>query len=602
MSILLQISNLQKSYDQKPLFDGLSLSVESNQHIAVVGRNGAGKSTLFKILMDEITPDAGDVQVYESTRIGYLRQQEEDLDMTQKVIDYLLQVSSKQPWECAKMASKFDIKGEQLEQQIGSFSGGFQMRIKLIGMLLKDPNLLLLDEPTNYLDLSTLLLLEQFLQTFQGSFLLISHDREFLRSTCKQTLEIANGKAVYFPGALDLYLEHKATQEEFTRRYNKKIAREKRHLQSFVDRFRYKASKASQAQSKLKQLHKLKAMEIEMQLASASIFLPVVEKTKGEALVISDAAIGYKNKTIAEDVGFSINRGEHVAIVGDNGQGKTTLLKTLAGVLTLLDGKLRIHSKISLGYYAQHVPDMLDPKDTVDGHLIRMAKGSVTDEQVFKMAGDFLFHGDDLKKTVSVLSGGEKARLCLAGLLLQKHDMLLLDEPTNHLDFETVDALAEAFSRSNATILFVSHDRAFVGSVATSIIEVGDGKVLRSFHDYDNYVYHLKKRLHVQEKKQVHSPEGVQNNDKEMRKFLYDEQKRIKKAIMTCELEISENEKKRQELFAWFEKNSTKYSADKTQELGMVQEDLADGEKQWIALQEELDSTQKNLTQLQKNG
>ncbi|MCB9798546.1 ATP-binding cassette domain-containing protein [Candidatus Nomurabacteria bacterium] len=598
MSILLQISNLQKAYHQRPLFDGLSLSVENNQHIAVIGRNGAGKSTLFKIIMGEITPEDGEVQVYDKTRIGYIKQQEEDLDLSESVIDYLMEVSGKPSWECAKMAGTFDLKGDQLDRNIGSFSGGYHMRVKLLGMLLQDPNLLLLDEPTNYLDLSALLLLEQFLQNFRGSFLLISHDREFLRRSCDKTLEISRGKALYFPGPLETYLEHKATQEEFTRRYNKKIAREKRHLQSFVDRFRYQATKASQAQSKLKQIHKLKELEVQASLATASIVLPAVEQVKGEAMSITDGAIGYGESVIAKDVTFSVDRGEHIAIVGDNGQGKTTLLKTLAGAIPLLGGSMRMHHKISMGYYAQHVPDMLDPKDTVEGHLLRVGGGYLTDQQVYKMAGDFLFRDDDLKKTVAVLSGGEKARLSLAGLLLQKHDLLLLDEPTNHLDFETVDALAQALSQSNMTILFVSHDRAFVGKIASSVIEVEGGKVRRTYHDYDNYVYHLKKKLHVDEKG-TFEVQNKEKSEKEMRRDLYQEIKDAKKSLLTCEREMSEAEKQKQELFAWFEKNATQYNAQKSKELEEVESAIAHLEKQWVELQGEIEGKEQELFALQ---
>ena len=572
------------------------LSVEEKKHIGVVGRNGAGKSTLFKIIMGEETAESGEVQIHADTRIGYLRQQEDDLDLSQTVIDHLTQKSGKEVWECAKMAGQFDLKNEQLEQSIGSFSGGYQMRVKLIAMLLNDPNLLLLDEPTNYLDLSTLLLLETFLQKFNGSFLLITHDREFLKRTCDQTLEIAQGKATYYPQPLEAYLAHKVTQAEFARRYNKKIAKEQRHLQDFVDRFRYKASKASQAQSKLKQLNKLRTMSIDTALGTAKILLPQVEEIKGEALSLIDVAIGYDEKKVAEDIHFTVERGEHVAIVGDNGQGKTTLLKTIAGALPALGGQVKMHHKIRMGYYAQHVPAMLNGKDTVESHLIHCAGSGVPDEQVLRMASNFLFRDHDLKKSISVLSGGEKARLCLAGLLLQKHDLLLLDEPTNHLDFETVEALADALAKSNTTILFVSHDRTFVSGIATSVIEVGGGQVKRSYHDYDNYIYHLKKQLAIREEVVVHKTS--ESEKKEARKATHEALKEQKKLLQKIELEISELEKKKQELLDWFLNNSTSFSRIKQDELDSVQYELDSVEREWLEVQSEVEKLEERLGRL----
>jgi ATP-binding cassette, subfamily F, member 3 len=599
MPILLQVHNLKKSYDIEPLFDDLVLSVEEKKHIGLVGRNGAGKSTLFKIIMGEEVAESGEVQIHPDTRIGYLRQQNTDLDFSKSVMDYLVLSSGKESWECAKMAGQFDLKNEQLEQTIGSFSGGYQIRVKLVAMLLDDPNLLLLDEPTNYLDLSTLLLLETFLRQFNGSFLLITHDREFLKRTCDNTLEIEQGKATYYPQPLEAYLAHKVTQAEFARRYNKKIAKEQRHLQDFVDRFRYKASKASQAQSKLKQLNKLRTMSINTALGTASIILPQVEEIKGEALSLTGVSMGYSDKIVAEDIHFSVQRGEHVAIVGDNGQGKTTLLKTIAGALPELAGNIKMHHRIRMGYYAQHVPEMLNSKDTVESHLIHSAGTGVPDEQVLKMASNFLFRDHDLKKSISVLSGGEKARLCLAGLLLQNHDMLLLDEPTNHLDFETVEALAAALAKSHMTILFVSHDRTFVSSIATSVIEVGGEEVRRSFHDYDNYIYHLKRKLAIREEL-VEAEKTPESEKKEARRVAHEALKEQKKLLQKTELDISELEKKKQELFDWFEENSTSFSRIKQDELDSVQYELDAAEREWLGVQGSVEELEDKLTMLRE--
>lgn len=587
----LQLQQLQKSYGNKRLFRDLTLAIGEQQHIAVIGRNGAGKSTLFKAIVGEESIESGSVHFYEDTRLAYLRQQDNVLPQEQTVIDYLLSHSDKPQWDCAKAAAQFEISQTDLEQPIGSFSGGYQMRIQLVSLLLTEPNLLLLDEPTNFLDLSTLLLLERCLKTFSGSFLVISHDREFLERTCEQTVEIAQGKAHFFPGPVSEYLKHKSLKRETTIRYNKKIAKEQRHLQAFVDRFRYKSSKASQAQSKLKQLNKLQTIDLDDPLHAATIMLPKIASKKGEALSIKDVSIGYKEKTVASHITFSVPRGEHIGIVGDNGQGKTTLLKTIAGAIDPLEGSIRFGRDISVGYYAQHLADMLDPQSTIEAYLQEKASHTISPEEVFRMAGNFLFHGDDLKKSISVLSGGEKARLCLAGLLLEPYELLLLDEPTNHLDVETVEALSTSLKHSQATIVFVSHDRTFVRTVADSIVEVHQGKVFRSHHDYDNYLYHLKETLHIPLADKVAKPKTSTQTtitDKEQRKLLYEQRKTCVKTIQDIEHGLMEKEKEEQELFSWFEAHPTEYSSKKQETLKAVQEEKSALEIQWVEAHEEL--------------
>lgn len=595
MAMLLQVQQLTKSFGNKRLFDSLTLAVHDNQHLGVVGRNGAGKSTLFKAIVGEESVESGTVQFYDNTRLAYLRQQDNVPDQSLTVMEYLTTSTGKPTWDCAKLAGQFDLAHDSLDNPISSFSGGYKMRIQLVRLLLDEPNLLLLDEPTNFLDLSTLLLLESFLQSFSGSFMVISHDREFLQRTCTETIEIANGKATHFPKTVNEYFKHKEHKRQATLRYNKKIAKEKRHLQAFVDRFRYKASKASQAQSKLKQIDRLKLQTIDSPLQTASILLPQIPARKGEIFSVKDLAIGYPEKTVAEHISFSLNRGEHIGIVGDNGQGKTTLLKTIAEVLEPLSGRLRFARDITIGYYAQHIPDMLDPADTIETYLLKKAAHTISPQDIFRMAGNFLFHNDDLKKPISVLSGGEKARLALAGLLLEPYDLLLLDEPTNHLDVETVDALSQALKQSNTTILFVSHDRSFVRTVADSIVEVQDGKVFRSHHDYDNYIYHLKKTLSVADAPVVQTKKTEAVTDKELRKVLYEQRKTCQKTIQEIEHGLMEAEKEEQKLFSWFEAHPTEYNAKKQQTLQAVQEEKQTLEMAWMEAQEELQTIDARL-------
>ncbi len=593
MATLLQINHLSKSFGPRVIIDDVTLSIGEKQKIGVIGRNGAGKSTLFRIIMGDDEKDSGEVLVHEGTKIGYLTQHD-PYEGDETVMNFLLRMSEKEEWQCAAMAGKFKIKNEMFSRPIQSLPGGYQMRVKLASMLLQDPNLLLLDEPTNYLDLSTLLLLEQFLQSYRGSFLVISHDREFLKNTCTSTLEIDQGKTFFYPGDIEAYLAHKEAQADLAKRYNKKIEREKAHLQTFVDRFRYKASKAAQAQSKMKQIEQLKTIDIISALSTTRIRIPKVDERKGIALSSHEMTIGYNEKIISSGITLDIERGEHVAIVGDNGSGKTTLMKTFAGVLPTLAGTFRFGPHIKIGYYAQHVPQMLRNQDTVQSYLNAVSAAEIKTEQVLEMAGNFLFRGDDLNKSITLLSGGEKARLCLAGLLLQKNEVLLLDEPTNHLDFETVEALAEALQNTHCTILFISHNRTFVNLVASSIIEVKDGRVRRYHHNYEEYVYHLEQNLEVSRTQKEEERKEVKSSAEE-RKALQQEIKKERKALQEIEMEIMDLEKDKQKLLTWFEQNSKEYSREKTEKLHDTTYFILEKEKEWMNIQEHIEQLSKKL-------
>lgn len=594
MATLLQINHLHKSFGPRIILDDVTLSIGEKQKIGVIGRNGAGKSTLVRIIVGDDEYDSGEILIHEGTKIGYLTQHD-PYQGDETVMGFLLRMSTKEEWQCAAMAGKFQIKNEMFTREIQSLPGGYQMRVKLTSMLLQDPNLLLLDEPTNYLDLSTLLLLEQFLQTYRGSFLLISHDREFLKNTCTSTLEIDQGKTFFYPGDIEAYLAHKAAQADLAKRYNKKIEREKAHLQVFVDRFRYKASKASQAQSKLKQIERLKTIDIIQAQSTTRIRIPPVEQRKGIALSTHEMSIGYPNKMVSKDISIDIERGEHVAIVGDNGSGKTTLLKTIASEIAPLHGSFRWGPHMKVGYYAQHVPQMLKNQDTVQSYLGAMASPDIKTEQVLEVAGNFLFRGDDLNKSISLLSGGEKARLCLAGLLLQKNQVLLLDEPTNHLDFETVEALAEALQESNCTILCISHNRTFVNLLATSIIEVKEGRVKRYHHNYEEYVYHLEQNLEVLRVQSEPTPKTTRTTGQEERKLLHQQIKKEKKALQEIELEIMDLEKEKQMVLGWFEQNPQEYSREKTEKLHDTTYFILEKEKEWMNIQSTIEDLSKKL-------
>ncbi len=590
MATLLTIEKLNKSYHQQALFKDADLAIHSKQKIGVIGRNGAGKSTLFRMIVGQETQDTGIIAIQPITRLGYLEQHEQ-INPDESVLEFLERTTGKENWQCAKIAGKFEIKNELLNAKLSSLSGGFQMRVRLSSMLLKEPNLFLLDEPTNYLDVHTQLLLEKFLRDYSESFLIISHDREFLKRTCEQTLEIEQGNLTLFPRPIDEYLAYKEERLAFAKLYNKKIEREQRHLQDFVDKFRYKASKASQAQSKLKAIEKLQKLDIQSPLTTVRIKIPNVETKKGLLFRCENLAIGYPDKIIADHITLDIERSEHVAILGDNGQGKTTFLKTLAGELLPLDGKFKWAVDSTFAYYAQHVPNALDPEQKVWTHLRTSAPSDINDEEILKMAGNFLFRDSDLEKYISVLSGGEKARLCLASILLSKSKILLLDEPTNHLDFETVEALGLALEEFNGTVLFISHNRTFVNSIATMIIEVKNGEVRRYPGTYEEYIYNLEQSIGPQQDEEVTKIKPAKNDEE--KKQRYEDIKIEKKKLKKIEDDIFDLEKEKARLLRKQAKDPQKFSLDDYRHLGDLDTETKNKENEWLRIQENIQNLEK---------
>ncbi len=586
------------AYGAQKILDGANLTISTRQKVAVIGRNGAGKSTLFRLIIGEEEPTGGEVIVHGCARIGYLTQHS-PFEPGESVMDFLTRYSGKEIWVCAKTAARFQIGADLFNVEAASLAGGYQMRVKLIAMLAKEPNLLLLDEPTNYLDLSTLLLLENFLKNYNAAFLLISHDREFIKKTCDQTLEIDRGKTVLFPQSLDEYLLYKAEKVESIEKFNKKVIKEKEHLQTFVDRFKSKASKATQAKSKMKQIEKMKTIEVAHPMSTSKIRIPKINDKKGVALTVTDLSIGYPDKTVASKINFDLERGEHVALLGDNGQGKTTLLKTIAGELATLEGGFRWGSNIRVGYYAQHTPGNLRSNLTVKDYLFHSASKDVSFEEILEMAGNFLFKDEALDKEISVLSGGEKARLCLAVILLQKNHVLLLDEPTNHLDFETVEALAEALKESSTTIVFVSHNRAFVETLATGIIEIKNGRAARYYHNYEDYVYHIRKEIEDdlkeadsgkkaaggQQKGSVNEGAGENEKIKNPKLLL----RKARTELRRLESSIKKLEEEKKELTDWFGANPCEYSEEKSSRLGVILGLLETAENDWLKTQSEIE-------------
>src|SRR5207249_1447539 len=415
MASLLQITKAYKTYGKQVLLDGAEATISDNVKVGFIGRNGAGKSTLLRILLGEEELDSGEVIRHPSLRLGYLRQHDPFLPK-ETALQFLMRDSEQPDWKCGEVAGQFELKGTYLEGPIAKLSGGWQTRVKLAALLLHEPNLLLLDEPTNFLDLRTQILLEHFLRSHRSACLIVSHDRAFLGATCDHTLDLSRGKLTSFPGKVDAYLEFQREKREHEERSNETILAKRRHLEEFIAKNKARAATATLARSKSKQLERLELTDIAGAEPVARIRAPRVEPRQGPALRCRDLAIGYPERQIAADVQIEIDHGSRAAVVGDNGQGKTTFLRTVVDSLTPLAGEVRWGYGCQVGVYAQHVYTSLPENQTVLEYLERQAAFGKKDQEILEVAGCLLFRGAHVEKPISVLSGGERARLCLAGL------------------------------------------------------------------------------------------------------------------------------------------------------------------------------------------
>lgn len=588
---LLTVTGVSKSYGTQEVLRDISFQVHEGQKIALIGRNGAGKSTLLKVLLGQIDPDIGSSQFYGWTRVGVVHQNEV-LPGDVATLAYLENGSEKPEWEVKKLARKFGLHDAQLELPPAALSGGYQMRVKLALMFLKEPNLLFLDEPVNYLDLQTLLLLEGVLKSYRGTFILVAHDRTFLEETCTEVFEIERGVLTSYAGKVSEFLEWKAETRDRQLRTNKKLAREMKHHQQFVDRFGAKASLATRAQSKVKHISKLrsKIVHINADLATTRIKIHAPHIHPGTALRVEDLTVGYGDKVIASDIRFEINRGDKVVITGENGKGKSTLLKTLVGAIPPLGGGFKWWKHANIGYYDQLTSSALRDRDTVLEHLTASAPHATSAEQILMMAGNFLFVGKDLDKRVEVLSGGERARLALAGVLLKEHTVLVLDEPSNHMDVETAEGLAIALKNYGGTVIFVSHARTFVSELAERVIEVRDGGAKEFLGGYDDYVAYLEDLARIDLPVEKDMDAALKEADRAKRQEQFAESKRIKREIALLEAKIQTLEKEKSSILRYFFDNPLDYSPEKSQRLKEIEGELEPLERSWTSLSESLES------------
>jgi ATP-binding cassette subfamily F protein 3 len=497
LAAMLSIGGISKSYGGRVLFDEASLQVNRGERIGLVGPNGAGKSTLFSIILGREEGDAGTVDFERGVRLGYLPQESHPVRN-----ETVLQIATgaaeddhhatPEHFELEARAKKIlqglSFRQADFDRPASELSGGWVMRAHLARLLVQAPDLLMLDEPTNHLDLESLLWVQNYLRNYPGAILLISHDREFLNQLVGGIVEIRQTKLIRYRGNYDEYLEQREAQHEQLVSAYKNQQREIAHLMRFVERFRAKNTKASQAQSKLKQIDRMEKIEMpDDSTREIDFTFPQPQRSGQRVITLRDIDYAYGSNVVYSGMEFHVERGQRIVLVGPNGAGKSTLLKLLAEVLPVQRGERVLGHNAKCGYYAQYRVDMLQPERSVLEEALDTPQ-RVTEQFVRTVLGCFLFSGDDVFKKVAVLSGGEKSRLALIKLLLDPPNLLLMDEPTTHLDMASISALIAALDQYEGTLIFISHDVHFIRSIANHAVHVKNGRLTHYPTGYDYYL------------------------------------------------------------------------------------------------------------------
>ena len=600
----LQINNLSKSFSVRTLFSGVTFSVNPGECVALVGNNGTGKSTMMRIILGEEQPDTGSVTTPKDSKIGYLPQEifltdnnnweneketltlwelatqafdklkvikeriealeakiaegclEEKIhDEYEKLIaDY--EKSGGYTWQAKtiRLLKGFGFAEDRFHEPLKNFSGGWQMRAFFARLLLREPDYLLLDEPTNYLDIASISFLEDYLSNYEGGILVVSHDRYFLDSLATSVVAIMPEGSRTFRGNYSEFLEARENWAVEAAAAQERQDKERKRIERFVERFRYKATKASQVQSRVKMLAKMTEIAQIRSMPKLSFRFPECEPSGEVVLRGEHITKAFGKHEVLKDVSFVINRGDRVAIIGENGAGKTTLVRILVGEDNLWGGRLETGYRTHLGYFAQDEEISFEGEETVEDRMLREAPFDAVPE-VRNILGAFLFSGDSVKKMVRVLSGGEKSRLGLARMMLRPCNLLVLDEPTNHLDISSREALLNALDDFPGTVIIVSHDRFFLDSLATRILSIENGKSVLYDGNYSQFLWAKERRLadeqdskenqNISENNETNKITDVKQQAREsakLQKQLSNKIQRLKRDIEAKENEISELE------------------------------------------------------------
>ena len=653
--MLLQAEDIERRIGGRTLYRGVAFQIRAGDRVGLLGPNGAGKSTLLRNLAEIDTADKGRISKPRGTRVALLRQEidpRNPLPVRDEVASALVEINSAEVLirelesEIEKLgdqnaipedlAERYDraqtdyrqhggyerdarvaatLAGlgfdEQARQQpVRSFSGGWLMRMELAKLLLSLPDVLLLDEPTNHLDLPAIEWFEETLATFRGGVVIVSHDRSFLRRHVNRVAELdGTGRFSFYEGNYQRYLEQReqnqATQFAQKKRQDRQIA----HMEKFVERFRAKATKARQAQSRVKALERMERIEVEAAPTRRLRFrIPPPPRSGSRVLTLKDIHKSYGEASVYSGVSLSLERGESVALVGANGAGKSTLLKIAAGQLDFESGTRALGHNVDIAFFAQHQLEELEPSRTVLEELASIAQ---TDDfpRLRGHLGAFLFSGDDVEKRVSVLSGGEKARLALAKLLLRPRNLLILDEPTNHLDVEACEVIEEALREFSGTLLFVSHDRSFINALTTRVIDVAGGHLDSFPGNYDDF--HSRKTIVPKEPAKKTNTEDTasaprKREHRQEERRLRKSREKVARRIERLEGDILENEE-RQQTLQWEAGSKDAYrDPERMRELELErtqnQERIANLYREWDRLADELAALDDSLESFETVG
>lgn len=625
--IILQANKIERSFAGEVLFDNISLQVDERDRIALVGKNGAGKSTLLKILVGEEEPTSGEINKKRDLSLSYLAQDSrfestntiydemlhvfDDLRKTEKTLRQMeLEMGEKTGADLEKLMQDYDRLSEEFRQaggftyeadirailngfkfdesmwqmKIEELSGGQNTRLALAKMLLEKPNLLVLDEPTNHLDIETIAWLENYLVNYSGALLIVSHDRYFLDKVATITLDLTKHSLDRYVGNYSSFVEQKEQKLLTEAKNYEKQQKEIAALEDFVNRNLVRASTTKRAQSRRKQLEKMERLDKpEAGTKSAHMTFHSDKASGNVVLTVEEAAVGYDDQVLSEPINLDIRKMNAVAIVGPNGIGKSTLIKSIVGQIPFIKGEARFGANVEVGYYDQ-TQSKLTPHNSVLDELWNDFK--LTPEvEIRNRLGAFLFSGDDVKKTVGMLSGGERARLLLAKLSMENNNFLILDEPTNHLDIDSKEVLENALIDFDGTLLFVSHDRYFINRVATQVLELSEEGSTLYLGDYD---YYLEKKAELEalaaaqaEAVPASSMEEVTSNDYHLQKQNQKELRKITRRIEQLEAEMEELDQKIQDI------TETMHSTNDAADLVQLQSELDQLTVQQEAVMEE---------------
>jgi len=587
---MFSVQNITVQFGGSPLFRNVSFIINQKDRIGLAGKNGSGKTTLLRIIMGLHIPDEGEVVIPNDKTLGYLPQEihlhntkpvmeeamtafREIRDLEQKIHDFSHEITTRDDYDSKsyhrlvdklselnekhrilgghtmaedveKVLTGLGFRREEFNRPLNQFSQGWQMRVEIAKILLKRPDLVLLDEPTNHLDIEAIQWLEGFLTDYPGAVMLVSHDRAFLDNVTTRTIEIEMGKIYEYKASYSEYVRQRETRLEGQMAAFNNQQQQVRQIERFIERFRYKNTKSRQVQSRIKMLEKMEEIEIDKQDTSSIHFRFPLAPASGKVVIeAEDLSKSYGSKLVLDKNSFAAIKGDRIAFVGRNGEGKTTLAKVIIGALEY-DGKLRIGYNVLMGYYAQNPAEMLDPELTIFDTIDRVAVGDVR-SKIRALLGGFLFGEDEIDKKVKVLSGGEKARLALAKLLLTPANLLVLDEPTNHLDMQSKDILKNALIQYEGTLILVSHDRDFLQGLTNKVFEFKDRKIREYIGDiYDFLESRRIRSLKELEVNNARSASGNPITDVSDNKQSYERKKQLERDIrkVSGQIEKCENE------------------------------------------------------------